>query len=704
METISRILPTFLLNSLWQIPLIAAIAMLACRLMRRGPAVHQHVVWVAALIVALLLPAASVRPRAPRADLRLTPSFDVGPAGARGAFNAAAPQAAPARRSVSGWNVPVASVFAAAVFWAYLAFLVFGLVKLAWAWVKTVQIRRAASEPQPGPLVESVWTRCLAAFGLDRVELLSSSALASPATAGEWRKTIILPGALLSWTSEEALTTAIGHEMAHIARHDFAARLTYELLYLPISFHPAAWLVRREIERTREMACDELVTRKLMDAGDYARAMVGIAAAIAPAASPGYALGVFDGDVLEERIRRLVQRPAANLKRARLLLAGGLAALAICAALASGLAITALAQSPASGEISFGRLAAQNGDFVNATLHFRNAVRTDPSDVVAKLELGGVLLREIVPGQTPLDSPVLAEARQQFLDALALDPQNRFAVSTLASVALSVKQFDEAHNWAVKLTQIAPADTGGYYTIGFVDWAVAYPEVLSARIAAGMEPETPGIIPDVFARETLREAHAARLEEGLTALKKALELDPKYADAMAYINLLYRLQAAIVDSPDESAQLIAMADNWMTRALAAVRDTLGKTPAPSGASAGGTLSIGPAPGPPPPPPPPPAAVKTAGAVPASARPASAASSHSRSYWQVVSQDAAMPANTLLGLLRSKGFQAMLLMQNAAGGQGTLEVKVMAGPYSDAQALEQAKAALEKAGFKPIQVW
>jgi len=44
METISYLL-TFLLNSLWQIPRIAAVAALACRLMRNGPAGHRHAVW-----------------------------------------------------------------------------------------------------------------------------------------------------------------------------------------------------------------------------------------------------------------------------------------------------------------------------------------------------------------------------------------------------------------------------------------------------------------------------------------------------------------------------------------------------------------------------------------------------------------------------------------------------------------------------------
>ena len=104
-----------------------------------------------------------------------------------------------------------------------------------------------------------------------------SPELSGPVTAG---RTIIVPGTLVQETSEDVLTTAIGHEMAHIARRDFYWNLLYELLLLPLSFHPIAWLMRAEIGRTRELACDELVTLRLMDASTYARSVMSIAASM----------------------------------------------------------------------------------------------------------------------------------------------------------------------------------------------------------------------------------------------------------------------------------------------------------------------------------------------------------------------------------------------------------------------------------------
>ena len=171
---------------------------------------------------------------------------------------------------------------------AYLLFVLFRLARLARASARTLQIRRAAHETAVPELLERVRIRCQEAYGLARVDLLFSAQIAGPLTAG---RTIILPESMRAEEQEDVLTAAIGHEMAHIARHDFACNLLYELLYLPMSFHPAAGWIRRGIERTREMACDELVTGRLIDAGVYARSIVSIATGMTVGPRPGYTLG-----------------------------------------------------------------------------------------------------------------------------------------------------------------------------------------------------------------------------------------------------------------------------------------------------------------------------------------------------------------------------------------------------------------------------
>ena len=110
----------------------------------------------------------------------------------------------------------------------------------------------------------------------------------------------------------EILTTAIGHEMAHIARRDFLCNLCYEAVALPVWFHPTTLWLRREIDRTRELACDELVTELLLEPAAYAESIVSDRGGNLGVRQPGYTLGVLDGDILEERIRRLLHRAAGE--------------------------------------------------------------------------------------------------------------------------------------------------------------------------------------------------------------------------------------------------------------------------------------------------------------------------------------------------------------------------------------------------------
>jgi hypothetical protein len=60
MEIASRLLLTCLLNSLWEIPVAAAVAALTCWLLRKSPASHHHAVWVVALAGSVLVPLASI--------------------------------------------------------------------------------------------------------------------------------------------------------------------------------------------------------------------------------------------------------------------------------------------------------------------------------------------------------------------------------------------------------------------------------------------------------------------------------------------------------------------------------------------------------------------------------------------------------------------------------------------------------------------
>jgi len=55
------------------------------------------------------------------------------------------------------------------------------------------------------------------------------------------------------------------------------------------------------------------------------------------------------------------------------------------------------------------------------------------------------------------------------------------------------------------------------------------------------------------------------VDEGIADLQKAIQLRPDYDDAMAYLNLLYRRKADMVESADERASLIKQADDLVDK-------------------------------------------------------------------------------------------------------------------------------------------
>jgi hypothetical protein len=127
---------------------------------------------------------------------------------------------------------------------------------------------------------------------------------------------------LLRETDRGVLTAAIGHELVHVLRRDYLLNLIYELISLPLSFHPATALVKRRIRETRELGCDELVTDKLLDAAVYARSLVHLAGSAINLSRPGATItvGVADADILEERVMTILRRPKTITRRRNLLL------------------------------------------------------------------------------------------------------------------------------------------------------------------------------------------------------------------------------------------------------------------------------------------------------------------------------------------------------------------------------------------------
>jgi uncharacterized membrane protein YkoI len=185
-------------------------------------------------------------------------------------------------------------------------------------------VRVAAVELDRNRVVEGILAQCAKRINLNpnRIAVCSSATVAVPITLGLFQPVIILPESLLRDGDNDLLTSAIGHELIHVARHDYVLNLFYELLFLPVSFHPAAALVRNRIKQTRELCCDELVAERILNAQVYARSLVALASSAPPLRrlSVSTTVGIADADILEARIMSLLTKPNLNRRWKKLLL------------------------------------------------------------------------------------------------------------------------------------------------------------------------------------------------------------------------------------------------------------------------------------------------------------------------------------------------------------------------------------------------
>jgi hypothetical protein len=330
MDATSRLVATFLLNCTWQLTLIIAVAWLACRMARGAASRHCHRFWVASLALSALLPLSSALcGKVGRAEGSGWTLPRLSPATEKGA-PVLAPVSAPrfwlgTSIRLPGRAVLVDRFWLRSVLGLYSLFLLWHGVRLVRAWLRTEKLRTTAYVPDLPPAVASILGRCASALEIGPVRVLCSPLAPGPLTLGLRRATIIVPAALLETATLEDWSAAVSHEMAHIRRNDFLGNLVCEGLYCLIAFHPLAPFLRRQIKRTRELACDEMATRRLVGPVDYARALLRIAGMVSsPTAMPraDCGMGVFDANFLEERVMRLLNRdlvPALWLRGSLLL-------------------------------------------------------------------------------------------------------------------------------------------------------------------------------------------------------------------------------------------------------------------------------------------------------------------------------------------------------------------------------------------------
>ena len=190
------------------------------------------------------------------------------------------------------------------------------------AWRRTRRIVKSAFECEFPESTKAIISECQTIIGISGSRVLCSADVQVPVTVGVIKRVIILPQRFAGKVDDDVLKSAIGHELVHIARRDYLMNLIYELVYIPLSFHPAAALVRRRIKHTRELCCDETVAAKLIKPETYARSLISLIGSAPPwrPVAADTTIGINESDILEVRIMSLLKTPTLSSRRRTLLL------------------------------------------------------------------------------------------------------------------------------------------------------------------------------------------------------------------------------------------------------------------------------------------------------------------------------------------------------------------------------------------------
>jgi len=249
----------------------------------------------------------------------------------------------------------------------------------------------------------------------------------------------------------------------------------------------------------------------------------------------------------------------------------------------------ALAQSIPPGRelLNAGVREFKQGNYVQAAQYLRHAVAADPQSVLAHLYLAQSLYSQYIPGADGPDQLRAAdEARAEWQTVLTLDPPNVTATASMASLYYNQKKYEEAEDWNKKVIALDPNNKEAFYTLGVLAWTRWYALDREARSTSNQRPEDPGPIGDAALRQQLKPTWLPVLDEGISNMQKALQLDPHYDDAMAYMNLLVRYRGDLLDTPDEWKAASDEADQWMQKSIDAKRakaeqSTANASPPPS---------------------------------------------------------------------------------------------------------------------------
>lgn len=250
---------------------------------------------------------------------------------------------------------------------------------------------------------------------------------------------------------------------------------------------------------------------------------------------------------------------------------------AFAAVFVFALGVSGCSKLKARDLLNKGVAAYKEAQYDTAIEDFKQARDLDPGLMNARLYLATAYASQYIPGAPSEQNVRLGnQAVTEFKDVLALDEKNISAIDGIGSILFQMagtpydpKKFEESKSYHQKHIDLKPTDPEPYYWIGVIDWTLAFRANGEARAAYNKDHVTKQVRDTEPLPASLRGDYSSKygpmVDEGITQLKKSIEIKPDYDDAMAYLNLLYRRKADMVESSEERSALLKQADDLVDK-------------------------------------------------------------------------------------------------------------------------------------------
>ena len=224
-----------------------------------------------------------------------------------------------------------------------------------------------------------------------------------------------------------------------------------------------------------------------------------------------------------------------------------------------------------------GVAAFKNGQYDVAIDDFQKAKELDPGLMNARLYLATAFASQYIPGAPSDQNMKLGTAAvNEFKEGLQIDPNNLSAIDGIGSIIFQMagqpydpKKFEESKSYHEMHIKLRPNDPEPYYWIGVIDWTLAFRANGEMRAAYNHDHINKQVKDTDPLPAAVRSDYTGKfgslVDEGIAKLQKAIELRPDYDDAMAYLNLLYRRKADMVESANEREALEKQADDLVNK-------------------------------------------------------------------------------------------------------------------------------------------